>query len=290
MRTPPPPSDITAIFSELRGYERTATMLHPHPGQPGVRESSVGGPLLWPADEPWPKAHQPGGGTIPLVAVLQLWVRDFPDLPHPDGLDVLQILWCPDDSVDAFEMDHFRTAPPDEEFMVVWRRSGDVDEVLTDVPHPGEDQIFLDGYVPVPCVLAAEQVTEFPPAWVLGRAFHDQVTRRDDELGTSYDSVRSFADGSKVGGWPADSNIGGPYFGAFTCACGNSLSTLLSLASTEVTHTNRTTTTTYLVPPADEPRGPECGEPTGLVLGNWTNLQLFYCAVSWDHPVQRFVM
>lgn len=37
-----------------------------------------------------------------------------------------------------------RTAPPDEEFMVVWRRSGDVDDVLTDVPHPGEDQIVLE--------------------------------------------------------------------------------------------------------------------------------------------------
>ncbi|MFI2365191.1 hypothetical protein [Promicromonospora sp. NPDC019610] len=291
MTTPPPPSDITTVFPELVGYERTTTMLHPRPGTPGVHDSSVGGPLLWPDDEPWPTVQEPDDrGTIPLVAVLQLWVRDFPELPHPEGMDVLQILWCPDDNVDAFEMDHFRTGLPDAGFMVVWRRSEDITDVLTDVPRPTEDQIIMDGYVPAPCVLAPEQVTEYPPAWVLGEAFDDHVGRRDDELDSHYNRVRTFAHGSKVGGWHADCGVGGPYFGAFVCDCGTPLSPLLSLASTEVAHTDRTTTTSYLVPPTDEPRGPECSEPTGLVLGNWTNLQLFYCTNSWDHPVQRYVM
>lgn len=266
--TPPPPSDITAVFPELRGYARTATMLRPRPGSPEVHQSSVGGPLLWPADEPWPTVQEPANrGTIPLVAVLQLWVRDFPGLAHPEGMDVLQILWCPDDGVDAFEMDYFRTAPPDDGFMVVWRRSEDVADILTDVPRPTEDQIIMDGYVPVPCRLAPEPVAEYPPAWALGQAFYDRVGHRDDKLGTAYDSVRSFAHGSKVGGWPADTNVGGPYDGAFVCECGTPLEALLTLASTEVAHTDRTTTTSYLVPPAAEPRGPECSEPTGLVLG-----------------------
>ncbi|MFJ3405043.1 hypothetical protein [Promicromonospora sp. NPDC090134] len=44
------------------------------------------------------------------------------------------------------------------------------------------------------------------------------------------------------------------------------------------------------MPPAAEPRGPECSEPTGLVPARWTNLQLFYCTNSWGHPVQRYVM
>jgi hypothetical protein len=53
--TPPRPTDITEVFPELAGMARTATRLHPCPGEPTVHDSSVGGPLLWPADEPWPE-------------------------------------------------------------------------------------------------------------------------------------------------------------------------------------------------------------------------------------------
>ncbi|WP_027344174.1 hypothetical protein [Hamadaea tsunoensis] len=52
--TPPRPLDLTALFPELAAYATTSTRLHPRPGTPAVGDSSVGGPLLWPADEPWP--------------------------------------------------------------------------------------------------------------------------------------------------------------------------------------------------------------------------------------------
>jgi hypothetical protein len=52
--TPPRPVDIAAVFPEIASLARTATRLHPRPGTPGVRDSSVGGPLLWPSGEPWP--------------------------------------------------------------------------------------------------------------------------------------------------------------------------------------------------------------------------------------------
>lgn len=52
--TPPRPVDIAALFPEIAPLARTSTRLHPRPGAPGVHDSSVGGPLLWPADEPWP--------------------------------------------------------------------------------------------------------------------------------------------------------------------------------------------------------------------------------------------
>ncbi|MEJ3749015.1 hypothetical protein WEI85_37830 [Actinomycetes bacterium KLBMP 9797] len=52
--TPPRPLDITELFPELREHSATATRLHPRRGTPSVTDSSVGGPLLWPADEPWP--------------------------------------------------------------------------------------------------------------------------------------------------------------------------------------------------------------------------------------------
>ncbi|MFD7973442.1 hypothetical protein ACFV5D_32975, partial [Streptomyces clavifer] len=47
--TPPRPLDVTALFPQLAPLARTATRLHPRPGTPSVHDSSVGGPLLWPA-------------------------------------------------------------------------------------------------------------------------------------------------------------------------------------------------------------------------------------------------
>ncbi|GHJ42844.1 hypothetical protein Cs7R123_01860 [Catellatospora sp. TT07R-123] len=52
--TPPRPVDIALLFPQLREHTATATRLHPRPGTPTAADSSVGGPLLWPADEPWP--------------------------------------------------------------------------------------------------------------------------------------------------------------------------------------------------------------------------------------------
>jgi hypothetical protein len=46
--------DLPARFPELGAFARTTTRLHPRPGAPSAAESSVGGPLLWPAGEPWP--------------------------------------------------------------------------------------------------------------------------------------------------------------------------------------------------------------------------------------------
>jgi hypothetical protein len=56
--TPPRPVDIAEVFAELREHTRLATRLHPRPGAPTVADSSIGGPLLWPADEPWPVCEQ----------------------------------------------------------------------------------------------------------------------------------------------------------------------------------------------------------------------------------------
>jgi hypothetical protein len=52
--TPPRPVDVTELFPELREHSATATRLHPRPGNPTADDSSIGGPLLWPDDEPWP--------------------------------------------------------------------------------------------------------------------------------------------------------------------------------------------------------------------------------------------
>lgn len=59
--TPPRPLDVEELFPELGAYRGTTTRLHPRPGSPDASASSVGGPLLWPADEPWPVCAEPHG-------------------------------------------------------------------------------------------------------------------------------------------------------------------------------------------------------------------------------------
>lgn len=57
--TPTTRAAMLSFFPELADHGRTATRLHPRPGNPTARESSVGGPLLRPADETWPTCEHP---------------------------------------------------------------------------------------------------------------------------------------------------------------------------------------------------------------------------------------
>ncbi|MFE2545730.1 hypothetical protein [Actinacidiphila glaucinigra] len=59
--TPPRPVDVEALFPNLGAFRGTTTRLHPRQGAPGPSASSVGGPLLWPADEPWPVCEEAHG-------------------------------------------------------------------------------------------------------------------------------------------------------------------------------------------------------------------------------------
>ncbi|HET6213129.1 MAG TPA: hypothetical protein VFE14_09695 [Micromonosporaceae bacterium] len=52
--TPPPVRDVAALFPGIERFAATATRLHPRRGTPDPFGSHVGGPLLWPAGEPWP--------------------------------------------------------------------------------------------------------------------------------------------------------------------------------------------------------------------------------------------
>jgi len=53
--TAPPAWDVAALFPGIEQYAATATRLHPRRGVPDPLGSHVGGPLRWPAGEPWPR-------------------------------------------------------------------------------------------------------------------------------------------------------------------------------------------------------------------------------------------
>ncbi|MFE6667496.1 hypothetical protein ACFVFH_28545 [Streptomyces sp. NPDC057697] len=50
---------VEAVFPELAPYRGRTTRLHPRPGRPGIHDSHVGGPMLWPDGEPWPVCYEP---------------------------------------------------------------------------------------------------------------------------------------------------------------------------------------------------------------------------------------
>lgn len=112
--TPPRPLDIEALFPELAAHRGTITRLHPRPGKPEVSASSVGGPVLWPADEPWPvctEAHGRGRGRRPADIhgerriLTTAWTRRTAPGPTDEERDLLQELRRPQRIAEASETD-----------------------------------------------------------------------------------------------------------------------------------------------------------------------------------------
>ncbi|MEU4154557.1 hypothetical protein [Streptomyces sp. NPDC026659] len=343
--TPPRPVDVTAVFPELTPLARAAIRLHPRAGSPSVRDSSAGGPLLWPAGEPWPhcEAMHPGTGRckspaeirlerrrrarlhrdpqgphytpeetaihernaatfmerleagppwpaespVPMLPVAQLYVRDVPLLRPPGQADVLQVLWCP--------YDHEPDAKPAT--ALFWRSAADVGDVLTAPPQPYEAD--WDGYVPEPCRLAPEAITEYPnsldlsPETRLALADWSRWQAADADVDSSYASCPAeFYDGNlanapgwKVGGWPPWGRTD-PY-PRYCGVCEVQMVPLLTIASFEWDYGRR-----GWAPYEDEAAahaaghraGQDPAQPTEVEVGSTDNMQLYVCPVSPEHP------
>lgn len=298
-------------FPELVHYQRAATRLHPRPGAPDRRESSVGGPLLWPTAEPWPTcsqghqitqprltaAEQAAGipprpwslyGLLPepvvLVPILQLYVSDAPQLSFPDGTDLLQILWCPNIHTDW--------APRARAF---WRRTADIRDPLPQMPAP--NRVEGERFVPQACVVHPEQVSEFPPVcwqadpvtltWPrMPLELDERVRDWNDQQPESADyHVLAHAPGWKVGGW--DHYIPDRPK-RHICACGADMRPLLTTDSMENLDG---------WPPHEDP-GFVWGdpnnwrdqEPTGVRVGRSGISELLYCPAAPTHPLRHVIV
>ncbi|MFE2086718.1 hypothetical protein [Streptomyces sp. NPDC059460] len=328
--TPPRPWDVASVFPALAGMARTATRLHPSPGDPTVHESSVGGPLLWPADEAWPvcaddhhphrlttledvrtlrriltqawqrprpprtnlltpdeqavvdrihAGHDPSllpAEPLPLIALAQLYARDVPDLPCPDGTDMLQVLWCPFSEIeDSPSAVHLR-----------WRQSGSVRDVLAHPPAP--DFVGLDDYVPAPCVLHPERVVEYPAAHELDPALTDRMCawekeqQQSEEQGLSYRGDLSVAPGWKVGGWSAPWTFCDPM--EVRCDCGAPVAPLLTVDSSEWDGESSGWRPVEDRDEAGRPPYPDWDCPTMVTVGRGYTLQVYRCTDSYGHP------
>ncbi|GLW54839.1 hypothetical protein [Kitasatospora phosalacinea] len=319
--TPPRRTDVTAAFPELAPLARQTVRLHPRLGAPTVHDSSVGGPLLWPAGEPWPVCHGPhpeddlppvspadvrlrrelqrvggagwsttedwrtaleathqghpwSGEPNALLPVAQLYARDIPGLPRPEGADLFQVLWCP--------LNHEPQWMPATR--VVWRSSAEAGELLAEAPQPVDVSHYGD-YVPEPCVLHPEVVTEYQSPLELEDDLRERIedwcerefTGADprylhpEEFRAYYQCELSVAPGWKVGGW-APWSFRDP--SVMRCAtCDRVMHPLLTISSGALDGSSW-----------DPVEDRDLTEDIGIMIGRCYDMQLYYCPSSFDHP------
>jgi hypothetical protein len=297
LRTPGRMADPAVAFPALAEQARVAVRLHPRRGTPGPLDSSVGGPLLWPAEEPWPHcaeheagswelvaASEPGtlAAAIPMVAVAQVFARDVPELPFPAGADVCQVLWCPAQHGDALQ----------PLALVRWRDSTAVGVALAEPPSPGPD-LGTGEFRPQPCALDPERVVDYPDPWELDDGLRQEIEAWAQEHGSSYFDLAT-APGTKAVGWP--DWIQHPEYPA--CTCGAAMEHLLTLASWECDGASwpcwlpeqERAALTFHPPPAggDPEQYPllTTTEDAGLMIGDAGNFYLFTCTRCADRPVR----
>jgi hypothetical protein len=285
--TPARPVDVEALFPEVAPYRKGAVRLHPRPGTPGPRDSSLGGPVLWPRSHPWPHCEDDHPDTRfsplaqtpnPFVPVLQLFAIDVPELPFPVGSDTLQVLWCP------FDHDHGYVPRPE----IFWRDSSRRDLEPADPPRPSGAS---GDYLPNPCVVHPERVTDYP-SWDLPqdtwKALEPRFKQLKAETGWSYQYHLSVSDGTKVGGYPTWTQD--PYWPGCP-GCGQRMAHLLTIDSAEFNGQSWRTwlpvedtpgTGTILDLPYEERT--RIQRPHGLMLGDMGGMYLFECLRCPDRP------
>lgn len=254
----PSVEEILTRLPELGPYGREAVLLRPEPGRPGMGDSSIGGPLLWPIGEPWPTCSVPddeepsGLPASAMVAVAQLYARDVPGPWWPADADLLQVLWCPNEHWDAPEC-QADVSPVVE---LRWRRIEEVSGTsAVDPPKPSRH--YESGYLPRACVLALERVVDFPYRDELPNELQPELQRLVAETGPDGKDVITRILGWKVGGWPTW-HLSEPF--PHECeTCEAPLVLLFTIASDTA---------------------------TGVVVGRFGELRIFACPADQRHPFQ----
>ncbi|MGW6505892.1 hypothetical protein [Nonomuraea angiospora] len=186
---------LLAAMPGLALLARTVVGLRPRRGEPGIRDSHVGGPMLWPVNEPWPHcadADHGSGRSVPMVSVAQLYAADVPQIPFPEDTNLVQIVWCPTTHAlpePQFQGKHCR---------VFWRRSGDVVHGPGVQPDPWEHWNAEWDEVPRPCTVHPKLVIEYPWWEELPAGLRKQL-KNSEELDDLY-WEESLTAGWKVGG------------------------------------------------------------------------------------------
>lgn len=234
----PPVSEILSAMPELAPYGKQAAMLYPVPGAPGIQDSSIGGPLLWPIEDPWPTCLVPDeedeSGLLAnaMVPVAQIFARDVPGPWWPAGFDLLQILWCP--------TNHWEPPRGQADGSPVielrWRRAADVRDVLTAPPQPVRYDSD-DCYTLTPCAITIEPLVDFPFFDELPKELQPRLAAVSKQIHPGGDVITCLV-GWKVGGWPTW-HVTYPHSYLVPCTvCGTATPLVFTIASDDRVGTN----------------------------------------------------
>ncbi|WP_280236701.1 hypothetical protein [Nocardia cyriacigeorgica] len=229
-----------------------------------------------PLNYPLTPAIAPYEGSIAMLPVAQLHTRDVPDLHTPEGADLLQVLWCP--------FDH----PIMPKTALFWRSAATVTDILATPPEPSAMQ--FDNYLPEPCMLNPEQVTEYPDHRELSKELQQQIGNwslwqaADTDVDSAYASYPpdfyanelSVAPGWKVGGWP---RWGATDPHPRLCpTCDSDMDALLTIATSEAGKDSSWR-------PYEEPTNePLIGfNHTAVHIGSGYDQQLYICPTAPEH-------
>jgi hypothetical protein len=273
MRTTPPASvDFAGLLPDLAPLRKTTVRLHPRRNE-GLTPSAskMGGPIAWPADEPWPAcASTACGCSGPLVPVLQLRREDIPSLPFPEGRTIFQLLWCPRDPEGL--------GPYCRAF---WRSSPGIPR---DTPERTDTAGDL---VPRACALDPEQVLELPSMFELPvsqAARIHAIEEAEHDGHPVYHYLASVAPGTKVGGhisWIQDPSVP-------ACTQGHRMVHLLTVASAEFDGGSWPrwcpTEDAHVWGAPFATRWP-VQFAAGVMLGDMGNLYVFTCLACADRPI-----
>ncbi|MFB7053253.1 hypothetical protein ACFCXT_08935 [Streptomyces vinaceus] len=323
--TPARPISVEAVFPELAAHRGRTTRLHPRPGRPGMYDSHVGGPMLWPEDEPWPVCPEPhhpetegyapdairsaraagawppsrpwpGAGTpgadgpVPFTGLAQFFRRDIPGLAAgPGGADLVQLFRCP------------RTHGPhlERRYHLRWRRAEETEraEAFLSAP-PVIPLLRWEHELPEPCVLHLEEVDTYPwaeddtlPAPLIVRidAWDDAQEAEHGRGAPSYQGDLSIPPGWRVGGFPSWASTGPLDIGCESCTAPMRL--LLTAGGDEMDADSHSWVPLEDRDPSSQGKasirgGQSVAQPTRLRFGRDRDLHVFTCPADPVHPPQ----
>jgi hypothetical protein len=324
--TPPRPVEIAALFPELAPLARPAVRLHPRPGAPTADDSSVGGPLLWPEDEPWPTCPEHTGpwlvGYTPedlrkrRRVLTEGWARprvpgtDFltPDerafvdglgytgarLPVDGPVALLPVL-----QVYARDVPSLPRPPGTDLLQVLWCSFEHGEDCMPGVQlrWRSAETVGAVRKAPPPVVVSEDEALPEPcllhPETVVEYPAPHELGEDLRRRIHSWEEGRPFdyhSDLAVAPGW----KLGGWGNWSFRdpwpilCQdCGSAMRPFLTVDSSEWDGGTGSWCPQEEPPPSERPLYPHSHEPTMISIGRGYTMQVYLCPESFDHPPQQ---
>ncbi|MFG3339070.1 hypothetical protein [Glycomyces sp. NPDC048151] len=207
-----------------------------------------------------------------LIPVAQLFTRDVPGLPFSNRFDLLQVLWCP--------YNHPETEAYWPATQLRWRDTNQ--STLRPFYPPKDTLIGCADYVPNPCVLAPEEVTEYPDMDLLSPDLRENIKATANRMESFYYSDHALAPGWKANGHGTSWSL----FNAFAvrCECGAEAKPLLNAATGEWDPSTSHWMPIEDLDHADAEKLKNGFDPVEIVIGRGYDLQIFHCGLDPEHP------